>query len=85
MIIDIFPHLISSRVLRFVQEKREVIFKIPQENEDLDTRLSLMDRYGVDIHALSPTTPMLLGLEPEDAATVCRMSNEDNYAFCKAH
>ncbi|MFH1123545.1 MAG: amidohydrolase family protein [Pseudomonadota bacterium] len=84
MIIDIFPHLISDRVIKFVQEKKEIKFKIPSENEDLDSRLNLMDKYGVDIHALSPTTPILLGLSAEDAATVCRMSNDDNYAFCRA-
>lgn len=85
MIIDIFPHLISERVIQFVGKKVEIQFKPPPENADMDARLRLMDKYSIDIHALSPTTPMLIGLNPDDAATVCRMSNEDNYAFCKAY
>lgn len=84
MIIDIFPHLISDRVMRFVSEKVDDPIKPPPENADIEARLRVMDKYGVDIHALSPTTPILIGLNPEDAAKVCRMSNEDNYAFCKA-
>src|SRR4030042_3535502 len=45
----------------------------------------IIDIYGVDIQALSQTTPVLLGLSSEDAAEICRRSNTDNYALCKAH
>jgi len=44
-----------------------------------------MERNGVDLQALSQTAPVLLGFGPEDAAEICRLSNTDNYALCKAY
>jgi aminocarboxymuconate-semialdehyde decarboxylase len=60
-------------------------FPYPPQNGDPEVRLTLMDKYGIDIQALSQTTPVLLGLSPQEAAEVCRLSNDDNYALCKAH
>jgi len=85
MVIDIFPHLISERVLNFLKSRKEFRFKPAPDNADMDARLALMDRYGIDIQALSPTTPILVGLNPVDAAEVCKMSNDDNAVFCRAH
>ncbi|OGP64981.1 MAG: hypothetical protein A2169_05670, partial [Deltaproteobacteria bacterium RBG_13_47_9] len=39
----------------------------------------------VHVQALSQTTPVLLGFGAEDAAEICRRSNTDNYALCKAY
>jgi aminocarboxymuconate-semialdehyde decarboxylase len=60
-------------------------FPFPPQNANVELRLGLMDKYGVDVQAISQTTPILLGWGPEEAAEVCRMSNEDNFALCKAH
>jgi len=58
---------------------------MPPQNEDPEVRLGLMDKYGIDIQALSQTTPVIRGLNPADAAEVSRVSNDDNFALCKAY
>jgi len=89
MVIDVFCHHISKAVGKLVEktkyygEGRE--FPYPPQNTDPEVRLALMDKYGIDIQALSQTTPILLGLSNEDAAEVCRLSNDDNYKLCKAY
>ena len=60
-------------------------FPYPVQNADPEVRLGLMDKYGVHVQALSQTTPVLLGFGAEDAAEICRRSNTDNYALCKAY
>lgn len=60
-------------------------FSYPVQNADPEVRLGLMDKYGVHVQALSQTTPVLLGFGAEDAAEICRRSNTDNYALCKAY
>lgn len=89
MIIDAYCHHISPRVakklekLRYYGPGRE--FPFPPQNADPEVRLGLMDKYGVDVQAISQTTPVLLGWNAEDAAEICRMSNEDNFKLCKAY
>ena len=89
MVIDVFCHHISKSVGKILEkgkyygEGKE--FPYPPQNADPEVRLALMDKYGIDIQALSQTTPVLLGLSPEEAAEVCRLSNDDNYALCKAY
>ena len=62
---------------------REFIY--PVQNADPEVRLAVMDKYGVDIQALSQSSPVLLGFDSEEAAELCRLSNSDNYALCKAY
>ena len=89
MVIDVFCHHISKSVGKILEkgkyygEGKE--FPYPPQNADPEVRLALMDKYGIDIQALSQTTPVLLGLSPGEAAEVCRLSNDDNYALCKAY
>jgi len=89
VVIDVFCHHISKSVGNILEkgkyygESKE--FPYPPQNGDPEVRLALMDKYGINIQALSQTTPVLLGLSPQDAAKVCRLSNDDNYALCKAH
>ena len=89
MIIDIYNHLISESVgeilekTKYYGEGKE--FPYPPQNADPEVRLALMEKYGIDVQALSQTTPVLLGLGEEDAAELCRRSNDDNYALCKAY
>jgi predicted TIM-barrel fold metal-dependent hydrolase len=89
LVIDIFSHHISRPVgqiigkLKYYGEGKQ--FSYPIQNGDPEVRLGLMDKYGVDIQALSQTTPVLLGFGPEEASEICRLSNDDNYALCKAY
>ena len=89
MIVDIFCHHLSRRIGKLLAKTKYYgegkQFPFPPQNADPEARLELMDRYGVDIQALSQTTPVLLGHTAEDATELCRISNEDNYALCKAY
>lgn len=89
MIIDIYSHHISKSVAEILARGKyygkDKQFPYPVENGDPEVRLKLMNKYGVDIQALSQTTPVLLGFGPGDAAEICRRSNNDNYTLCKAH
>jgi predicted TIM-barrel fold metal-dependent hydrolase len=89
MIIDILAHHISRPVgklllkQKYYGEGRQLLF--PPQNADPETRLKLMDKHGINIQALSQTSPVLLGFNAKDAAEICRLSNDDNYALCKAY
>ena len=89
MIIDIFNHHISPSVGKMMEKAKYYgegkEFPYPVNNTDPEVRLSLMDKYGIDVQAICQTTPVLLGLNAEDAAEVCRLSNSDNYTLCKAY
>jgi predicted TIM-barrel fold metal-dependent hydrolase len=89
MIIDVYCHHISPAVGKILASGRYYgqgkEFDYPQQNADPEVRLGLMDRYGVDIQALSQTAPVLLGFDAAEAAEICRISNNDNYALYKAY
>jgi len=89
MIIDIFNHFISPSVGKMVEKApyygKGKEFPYPPQNADPEVRLSIMEKYGVDVQVVSQTTPVLLGLSDEDAMEVCRISNRDNYALCRAY
>ncbi len=89
MIIDIFSHHISKSVGRIIERGKYYgpgkQMPYPVQNADAEVRLGLMDKYGIDVQAISQTTPVLLGFNPVDAAEICRLSNDDNYALCRAY
>ena len=93
MIVDIFAHHISESVGKILPRKKYYSdnsddhkeFTYPKQNSDPELRLSLMEKYGVDVQALSQTTPVLLGFNAADAAEICRKSNDDNFKLCKAY
>ena len=92
MIVDIYSHHISESVGKLIvkgkyfgEEGEGKQYYRPAQNSDPEVRLSLMEKYGVDVQALSQTTPVLMGFNPEDAAEICRVSNDDNYVLCKAY
>ena len=89
MVIDIFCHHISRPVGKIIEREKYYgkgkQFPYPIENADAEIRLEIMESYGISIQALSQTAPVLLGFGPEDAAEICRDSNTDNYALCKAY
>ncbi len=57
----------------------------PANNADAEIRLQVMDRYGIEIQAISQTVPVLIGSNAEEAAEICRLSNDANYALCKSY
>ena len=89
MIIDIYSHHISNSVGKILLKSKHSgagkVIQNPPQNADPEVRLGLMDKYGIDIQALSQTAPVLMGFNAEDAAEICMLSNNDNYALCKSH
>jgi len=89
MIIDISAHHISRSVsklmgkAKYYGEGKE--FPYPLQNADPEVRLGLMERYGIEVQVLSQTAPVLLGFGADEAAEICRLSNNDNYALCRAY
>ena len=89
MIIDFSAHLISKRVGEYISKANwygpGTIMQFPEKNADPEARLALMEKYGVDMQALTQTAPVIIGFNAEESAEICRMSNDDNYALCKAY
>jgi predicted TIM-barrel fold metal-dependent hydrolase len=89
MVIDVYCHHISKKVGdmvakgKYYGEGKE--FSFPPQNADPEARVALMDKYGIDMQAVCQTTPLLLGLNPREAAEVCRQSNDDNDVLVKAY
>jgi len=89
MIIDIFNHHISPSVGKIMEKAKYYgegkEFPYPVQNADPEVRLSIMEKYGVDVQAICQTTPVLLGLSDDEAMEVCRLSNQDNFDLCRAY
>jgi len=89
VIIDIYAHHISREVgkkllkTKYYGEGKQ--FNYPPQNADVEVRLVLMKKYGIDVQALSQTTPVLLDFNADDAAEICRISNDDNFTLCKTY
>jgi aminocarboxymuconate-semialdehyde decarboxylase len=49
-----------------------------------DIRLTVMEKYGIDVQAPSLPASLLRLFSVDEAAEICRISNNDNYALCKA-
>jgi len=89
MIIDYSAHLISKRVGKYLARGKWYgpgnVMGFPEQNDNPEVRLALMEKYGVDMQALTQTAPVIVGFNPEEAAEICRISNDDNHALCKAY
>ncbi|OGP60326.1 MAG: hypothetical protein A2162_10930 [Deltaproteobacteria bacterium RBG_13_52_11b] len=89
MVIDIYSHHLSRSIGPWMAKEKYYgdgkQLPYPPQNADPEVRLGLMEKYGIQVQALSQTTPVLLGFNAEDAAEVCRLSNDANYALCKAY
>ena len=89
MVIDVFCHHISISAGKVIEKGKYYgegkQYPYPVQNADSEVRLRLMEKYGIDVQALSQTTPVLMGFGPEEAAEICKLSNNDNYALCKAY
>ncbi len=86
MIIDVFAHHISPTISKMIEKGAYARhYRYPARNADPEVRLALMDKYGINIQAVSQTSPVLMGFSPSEAAEICRVSNDDNYHLCQAH
>jgi uncharacterized protein len=97
MIVDVFCHYISRSVGEMIGKIRckpeekaspakwEERFPYPRQSADPEVRLGLMDKYGIQVQALSLTAETLRGFNAEEAAEVCRLANTDNDAVCRAY
>ncbi len=99
MVVDVFCHHSSEEVEEMItrgarrQELKgprkswtpQSAFPFPLESARPERRLALMDRYGIDVQALSQTTPALFGIGADDAAEICIRSNDENYSLCRAY
>ncbi len=88
MIIDFSAHYIPESVIKRWEKTRSgpgKNFVYSEKNADIDFRLGLMDKYGVDMQALSLSAPALLAYGNDEVHEICRLSNEENYALCKAY
>jgi uncharacterized protein len=88
MIIDIFAHYASKKALALLEAKPGFTGSsrgFGKSSSDPEARLRMMDKYGIDMQALTQTTPAISGLSRADAAEMCRICNDDNYALCKAY
>lgn len=78
VVVDIYCHHISRSVGQRVKAE------IPPRNADPEVRLAVMEKYGINLQALNLPAAILRTFGREDASEICRRSNEDNYALCKA-
>jgi uncharacterized protein len=96
MIIDVLAHHVSKSVAEMLEKKKYYgetstfradgkELSYPIQNADPQVRLRLMEKYGIDMHALSQTGSVLLGFNAEESAEICRRSNTDGYALSKAY
>ena len=96
MIIDVLAHHVSKSVAEMLEKKKyygesatwardKKELPYPIKNADPEVRLGLMEKYGIDMQALSQTGSVLIGFNAEEAAELCRRSNTDGYALCKAY
>jgi uncharacterized protein len=97
MIVDIFCHHVSGSVIETIEKIRwsregkapdkngPKKFACPVQNGDPEVRLGVMDKYGVNVQALSLTMESLDGFSAQEAADICKRANSDNYALCKTH
>jgi uncharacterized protein len=93
MIIDFSAHLISRAVTERIEgayqrRKESRKYSYPDGNADPEFRLAHMEKFGVDMQALSfpsITQPVALGFSNEEVARVCSDSNDANFALCKRY
>jgi aminocarboxymuconate-semialdehyde decarboxylase len=88
MIIDFSSHMITREVEKKLSSKEN--FKRLQKNfasesSDPEARIKVMEKYGIHMQVLTQTTPILVGLGAEEAAEVCRISNDAIGKICRSH
>lgn len=88
MIIDFSAHYVPQEIINRWKETTSSEgkqFMYSESNADVEFRLGLMDKYGIDMQALSLSAPALLAFDRNSVSEICRISNRENYALCRAY
>ncbi len=88
MIIDFSSHIITREVeekLASGKHFKRLKNNFVSESSDPENRVALMEKYGIDMQVLTQTTPVLEGLDAEEALEICRISNDAIGRICRAH
>jgi len=83
MIIDFSAHYMGS-VAKMVAAAGNQ-FWYPPESDDVEKRLKIMGKYGVDMQVLSQATPILSGIGSREAAEICKASNDSIHELCEEY
>lgn len=88
MIIDFSSHIMTHEVAAKLSSKEN--FKRLQKNfspesSDPERRIELMEKYGIDMQVLTQTTPVLTGLNADEASEICKISNDVIGKICRAN
>ena len=85
MIIDFSCHIITREVEEKLASKnfQRLQKNFASESSDPEKRIALMDKYGIDMQVLTQTMPILVGLSAENAAEICRISNDAIGKVCR--
>ena len=88
MIIDFSSHMITREVEEKLSSKenfQRLQKNFASESSDPEERIKVMEQYGIDMQVLTQTTPILVGLSAEEAAEVCRISNDAIGKVCRSY
>jgi predicted TIM-barrel fold metal-dependent hydrolase len=87
MIIDFSSHIILKEVEERLASKKNFMTlqkNFAPDSSDPEKRIRLMKKYGIDKQVLTQTTPILEGLDAEEASEICRISNDAIGSMCRA-
>ena len=79
MIIDFSSHFMTKEVAERLSSKDNfdrLQKNFVPESSDPEFRITLMRKYGYDMQVLTQSTPVLSGLKADEAADICRISND---------
>ena len=79
MIIDFSSHFMTKEVAERLSSKDNfdrLQKNFVPESSDPEFRIALMRKYGYDMQVLTQSTPVLNGLKADEAAEICRISND---------
>jgi uncharacterized protein len=88
VIIDFSSHIVTSPVEKALADKKgfgRIKNNFAPDSSDPERRIRLMDKYRIDIQVLTQTTPVLEGLNPEEASEICAISNDAIGDICRAY
>ena len=88
MIIDFSCHIITREVEEKLSARKNfqrLQKNFASESSDPEARIKVMEKYGIHMQVLTQTTPILVGLRAEEAAEVCRISNDAIGKICRSH
>lgn len=88
MVIDFSSHIITREVEKLLSSNKYfqgIRRSIAGESSDPEKRIELMEKFGIDMQVLTQTPPVIVGLDAEEAAEVCRTSNDAIGRICQSY